>query len=266
MTSAGWPAVAANAAAKAIVARTPSAPSYWLPTTTGDVAREAQIEDPARLREPGARGLDAHHADRALLERAVDVREADAALVARQRHGPALGEPQAPGPVLDRDRLLDRPHPELGQGITGPHGVVIAPAAVGVDVQVGVRQGVADRAHGLDVQRRGAPDLDLEGVDPEALVHLDGVGGHLGRLGEARPCARRRRRPRSRRAACGTERRGSGPPDPRRRGRPRRGPRSCRPRRRSARRSARARSGSSPVKASLRRPPTASTIDVCVSP
>ena len=51
--------------------------------------------------------------DRALLERAVDVREADAALVAGQRHGPALGEAQPAGAVLDRDRLLDRPHAEV---------------------------------------------------------------------------------------------------------------------------------------------------------
>ena len=35
MISAGWPAVAANAAANAIVAIAPIAPSYWLPTTTG---------------------------------------------------------------------------------------------------------------------------------------------------------------------------------------------------------------------------------------
>src|SRR3954447_23479055 len=33
--AAGWPAVAAKAAAKATVAEAPRAPSYWLPTTTG---------------------------------------------------------------------------------------------------------------------------------------------------------------------------------------------------------------------------------------
>ena len=106
--------------------------------------------------------------DRALLERAVDVREADAALVAGQRHGPALGQAQPAGPVLDRDRLLDRPHPELGERVAGPHRVVVAPAAVGVDVQIGVRQRLADRAHRRDVQRRIAPDLDLERRRPRA--------------------------------------------------------------------------------------------------
>ena len=112
------------------------------------------------------------------------MREADAALVAAQRHGPALGEPQPPGAVLDRDRLLDRPHPELDERVAGPHGVVVAPAAVGVDVQVGVGQRVADRAHRGDVQVRRAPDLDLEGRDAEALVDLHGLVGHRRGLAE----------------------------------------------------------------------------------
>ena len=185
MISAGRPAVAANAAANAIVAIAPIAPSYWLPTTTGDVAREAEVEDPARLREPGPRRLDAHDADRALLERAVDVREADAALVAAQRHRPALGEAQPAGAVLDRDRLLDRPHAELDERVAGAHRVVVAPAAVGVDVEVGVR--AAPRGSRAPPRRPapGArPTLTLNVVDAEPLVDLDGLVGHRGRLAE----------------------------------------------------------------------------------
>ena len=112
------------------------------------------------------------------------MREADAALIAAERHRPALGEPQAPGAILDRDRLLDRPHPELGERVPGPHGVVVAPAPVGVDVQVGVGERLADRAHRGHVQVRGAPDLDLEGPDPEPLIDPDGLLRHRGRLAE----------------------------------------------------------------------------------
>ena len=107
-------------------------------------------------------------ADRALLERAVDVREADAALVAGQRHRPALGQAQPAGAVVDRDRLLDRAHAELDELVAGAHRVVVAPAAVGVDVEVGVRQRLADRADRRDVERRRAPDLDLERASPRA--------------------------------------------------------------------------------------------------
>ena len=154
MISAGWPAVAANAAANAIVASRADRALVLAADDDRHVAGEAEIEDPARLREAGPRRLDAHDADRALLERAVDVREADAALVAGQRHRPALGEAQPAGAVLDRDRLLDRAHAELGERVAGPHRVVVAPAAVGVDVQIGVGQRLADRANGRDVQRR----------------------------------------------------------------------------------------------------------------
>ena len=163
MISAGWPAVAANAAANAIVADGADRALVLAADDDRDVAREAEIEDPARLGEAGPRRLHAHDPDRALLERAIDVREADAALIAAQRHRPALGEPQPAGAILDRDRLLDRPHPELDERVAGPYRVVVAPASVGVDVEVGVGQRVADRAHRRDVEVRRAPDLDLEG-------------------------------------------------------------------------------------------------------
>ena len=93
MISAGRPAVAANAAAKAIVADGADRPLVLAADDDRDVAGEAEVEDPARLGEAGPRRLDAHDADRTLLERAVDVGEADAALVAAQRHDPAVGEP-----------------------------------------------------------------------------------------------------------------------------------------------------------------------------
>ena len=60
--------------------------------------------------------------------------------------------------------------PRLDERLAGAHRVVVAPAAVGVDVQIGAGQGVTDRAHRRDVQLGCAPDLDLEGGDPEGRV------------------------------------------------------------------------------------------------
>ena len=163
----------------------------------GDVASEAQIDDPTRLREPGPRRLHADDTDRALLERPIDVREADAALIADQRHGPALSEPSSAGPILDRDRLFDRAHSEIGELIARAHGVVVAPAAVRVDIQVGVWDSRADRAHRRHVQRRSAPYFDLEGLDPEPLDSPPRPRLPSRPARRTRACALRRHRPRN---------------------------------------------------------------------
>ena len=112
------------------------------------------------------------------------MREADAALIAGQGNDPAVGKAQPAGPIVDRDRLFDRAHTERDELIAGPQRVVVAPAAVRVDVQIGVGQRLADRANRRDVQRRSAPDLDLEGLDSELFVHRQGLVGHRGRLVE----------------------------------------------------------------------------------
>ena len=231
-----------------------------------DVAGQAQVEDPPRLRESGARRLDAHDPHRALVERAVDVREADAALVAAQRHVPALRQPQPARAIVDRDRLLDRPHAELDERVTRPDGVVVAPAAVGVHVEIGVGQGVAHRTDRRDVERRCPPHLDLERVDPEAFVHLDGLVGHLRRLAQRHHVRRGHVVGETAQQRVARHARGSCRSDPRPRDRPPRGRRSCRSRSRTARRRARLRSGSTPTSASLSAPPTVSTIDAWVSP
>ena len=200
------------------------------------------------------------------VERALDVREADAALIAGQRNDPAVGEAQPAGPVVDRDRLFDRAHTERDELIAGPHRVVVAPAAVGVDVQIGVGQRLADRANRRDVQRRSAPDLDLEGLDPELFVHRHGLVGHRGRLVERDHVGGRDivREPAKQRVARAAQDLPDEVPD-------REVDSAARDvvsgdARRSARRRARRAEGRRPSSASLSCPLTASTIEACVSP
>ena len=264
--SAGWPAVAANAAANAIVAVAPIAPSYWLPITTGDVAGEAEVEDPARLGEAGARGLDAHHADRALLERAVDVREADAALVAAERHGPALGEPQPAGAVVDRDRLLDRPHAELDRA-RRRRARRRRSSSRGWRRRTDRRR-AAPRGSRAPPRRRASgarPTLTLKVRDAEPLVDRDRLLGHRRRLAErdhvrggdvVREAAQQR-------VARAAEDLAGEVPD----GEVDRAARDVVAGRRAQRSATSSmRSGSTPASASLSGPPTASTIEAWVSP
>ena len=173
MISAGRPAVAANAAANAIVASAPIAPSYWLPTTTGTLRARQRSRIRRDSVNPVRAVLTLTDADRALLERAVDVREADAALVAAERHGPALGEAQPPGAVLDRDRLLDRPHAELDERVAGPHARRRS-SSPGWRRRRGRRPGSASRiARTAATSSAGArPTLTLNVVHAEALVDL----------------------------------------------------------------------------------------------
>ena len=138
------------------------------------------------FREAGARGLDAHGRDRALVQCRGDMPEADAALVADDRDRPVGGKsPPAVG-FVGGDRLLDRAHAELQQaGQRGPR-LRLGPAAIGVHVEGGRGQRLADRPHRRDVELGLAPDLDLEHLDAEPPVRLDGVGRHRGRRAERR--------------------------------------------------------------------------------
>ena len=166
--SAGRPAVAANAAANAIVAVAPIAPSYWLPTTTGTLRARQR----SRIRRDSVNPVRAVFTLTTRTAPSSSARSTCARLM--QLSSPPSGtaqrsrEPQPAGAIVGRDRLLDRLHAELDQRVAGAHRVVVAPAAVGVDVEIGVGQRVADRAHRRDVLVRCAPDLDLEGRDPEA--------------------------------------------------------------------------------------------------
>ena len=197
MISAGCPAVAANAAANAIVAVAPIAPSYWLPTT----APTLRARQRSRIRRDSVNPVRAVLMLTTRTAPSSSARSTCARLMQlsspARGTGPALGQPEPPGAVLDRDRLLDRAHAQLGERVTGPDRVVIAPAAVGVDVEVGVRQRLADRARRRDVQRGRAPDLDLERGHAEPVIDLDRLLGHLRPARRTRPCARRRHRRRS---------------------------------------------------------------------
>ena len=205
MISAGRPAVAANAAANAIVAERADRALVLAAHRPPDVAGEAEIEDPARLGEPGPRRLDAHDADRALLERAVDVREADAALVAAERDGPALRRAAA-GRRDRRSRSAPRSPARRARRARRRRAPRRRSSSRGWRRRRGRRR-AAPRGSRAPPRRPASgarPTLTLKVVTPSALVDLRWPRRPSPPARRTRPCVRRRRRRRSRPAACGT--------------------------------------------------------------
>ena len=108
-----------------------------------------------------------------------DVREADAALVAGQRHRASArraGAGRARSSTAIGSSIARTPR-STSAGSRAQR-LLVAPAAVRVDVELGVGQRVADRADAATSSSALAPDLDLEGPDAEALVHLQRLLGH----------------------------------------------------------------------------------------
>ena len=175
----------ANADAKATVASAPMPPSYCEPTTTG-TARPRQRP---RMRRDSVKPVRATFTETMPTAPSSSSRATWARLmqrlVADQRYQPAFGEPGAAAAVLGRDRFLDGRNAEVGQRFARAERVLVAPAAVGVHVELGVGQCVAHRAHRCHVGLHVAADLDLEGPDAVPLVHRERLLGHRCGRGEA---------------------------------------------------------------------------------
>ena len=98
---------------------------------------------------------------------------------------PAHGQSAPPLAIAGRDRLLDRIDAELDERVARPERLRVAPALVGVHVELGRGERVTNRRDGGQVELDVAPHLDLERPDPESLVVLECLVGHRTRLAVA---------------------------------------------------------------------------------